>query len=219
MTIEFDDNDIILSSAVYLPKDIISTVFDITIIAWSKVITNRGINIRSTEPVIARYLGRAMTEEKNSRPKLKERIRIEEEVGTRSFPNLPKPKGRIDIKIIYSYNENEYFGMECKRVSSTEPNRYLATDYVREGVERFVEGTYSLGHDYAAMLGFVIDGKINDCIDLICDRLNKYKNDICLKEDWVDEQSFGTTQNIYRPSHLQNGQDIISILHLFLVVS
>jgi len=134
MTIEFDDNDIILSSAVYLPKDIISTVFDITIIAWSKVITNRGINIRSTEPVIARYLGRAMTEEKNSRPKLKERIRIEEEVGTRSFPNLPKPKGRIDIKIIYSYNENEYFGMECKRVSSTEPNRYLATDYVREGV-------------------------------------------------------------------------------------
>ena len=219
MTIEFDDNDIILSSAVYLPKDIISTVFDITIIAWSKVITNRGINIRSTEPVIARYLGRAMTEEKNSRPKLKERIRIEEEVGTRSFPNLPKPKGRIDIKIIYSYNEHEYFGMECKRVSSTEPNRYLATDYVREGVERFVEGTYSLGHDYAAMLGFVIDGKINDCIDLICDRLNKYKNDICLKEDWVDEQSFGTTQNIYRTSHLQNGQDIISILHLFLVVS
>lgn len=183
------------------------------------MITNRGINIRSTEPVIARYLGRAMTEEKNSRPKLKERIRIEEEVGTRSFPNLPKPKGRIDIKIIYSYNENEYFGMECKRVSSTEPNRYLATDYVREGVERFVEGTYSLGHDYAAMLGFVIDGKINDCIDLICDRLNKYKNDICLKEDWVDEQSFGTTQNIYRTSHLQNGQDIISILHLFLVVS
>ncbi|MFN4877295.1 MAG: hypothetical protein ACK5GT_12675 [Aphanizomenon sp.] len=219
MTIEFDDNDIILSSAVYLPKDIISTVFDITIIAWSKVITNRGINIRSTEPVIARYLGKAMTKEKNSRPKLKERIRIEEEVGTRSFPNLPKPKGRIDIKIIYSYNENEYFGMECKRVSSTEPNRYLATDYVREGVERFVEGTYSLGHDYAAMLGFVIDGKINDCIDLICDRLNKYKNDICLKEDWVDEQSFGTTQNIYRTSHLQNGQDIISILHLFLVVS
>ncbi|MBS9383272.1 MAG: hypothetical protein AN482_06320 [Anabaena sp. LE011-02] len=219
MTIEFDDNDIILSSAVYLPKDIISTVFDITIIAWSKVITNRGINIRSTEPVIAGYLGRAMTEEKNSRPKLKERIRIEEEVGTRSFPNVPKPKGRIDIKIIYSYNENEYFGMECKRVSSTEPNRYLATDYVREGVERFVEGTYSLGHDYAAMLGFVIDGKINDCIDLICDRLNKYKNDICLKEDWVDEQSFGTTQNIYRTRHLQNGQNIMSILHLFLVVS
>jgi hypothetical protein len=219
MTIELDDNDIILFSAIYLPKDIMSAVFDITMIAWSKVIASREINISSDEPIIAGYLGKAMTKEKNSRPKLKERIRIEEEVGTRSFPNLPKPKGRIDIKIIYSYNENEYFGMECKRVSSTEPNRYLATDYVREGVERFVEGTYSLGHDYAAMLGFVIDGKINDCIDLICDRLNKYKNDICLKEDWVDEQSFGTTQNIYRTSHLQNGQDIISILHLFLVVS
>ena len=219
MTIEFDDNDIILFSAVYLPKDIMSAVFDITMIAWSKVIASREINISSDEPIIAGYLGKAMTKEKNSRPKLKERIRIEEEVGTRSFPNLPKPKGRIDIKIIYSYNENEYFGMECKRVSSTKPDRDLAKDYVLKGVKRFVEGTYSLGHDYAAMLGFVIDGKINDCTDLICDRLNKYKNDICLKEDWVDEQSFGTTQNIYRTSHLQNGQDIISILHLFLVVS
>lgn len=219
MTIEFDDNDIILSSAVYLPKDIISAVFDITIIAWSKVIANKEINISSDEPIIAGYLGKAMTKEKNSRPKLKERIRIEEEVGTRSFPSLPKPKGRIDIKIIYSYNENEYFGMECKRVSSTKPDRDLAKDYILKGVKRFVEGTYSIGHDYAAMLGFVIDGKVNDCIDLICDRLNKYKNDICLKEDWVDEQSFGTTQNIYRTRHLQNGQNIMSILHLFLVVS
>jgi hypothetical protein len=219
MTIEFDDNDIILYSAVYLPKDIMSAVFDITIIAWSTIIANKEINISSDEPVIAGCLSRAMMKEKNSRPKLKERIRIEEEVGTRSFPNVPKPKGRIDIKIIYSCNENEYFGMECKRVSSTNPDRDLGTKYVLEGVKRFVEGTYSIGHDYAAMLGFVIDGKVNDCIDLICDRLNKYKNDICLKEDWVDEQSFGTTQNIYRTSHLQNGQDIMSILHLFLVVS
>ncbi len=220
MTIEFDDNDIILYSAIYLPKDIISAVFDITIIAWSKVIANREINISSDEPIIAGYLGKAMTKEKNSRPKLRDRIRIEEEVGTRSFPNVPKPKGRIDIKIIYSYNENEYFGMECKKVSSTNPDRDLGRKYVLEGVKRFVEGTYSIGHDYAAMLGFVIDGKVNDCIDLICDRLNKYKNDICLKEDWVNELSFGTTQNIYRTRHIQDGQnDLMTILHLFLTVS
>ncbi|MEI3648410.1 MAG: hypothetical protein V6D39_00180 [Dolichospermum lemmermannii FEM_B0920] len=217
MTIEFDDNDIILSSAVYLPKDIMSAVFDITIIAWSKVIANREINISSHEPIIAGYLGKAMTKGKNSRPKLKDKIRIEEEVGTRSFPNSPKPEGRIDIKIIYNFNENEYFGIECKRVTSK--NKKLAEDYIKKGIMRFVNGKYSPGHDYAAMLGFVIDGKVNDCIDLICDRLNKYKNDICLKEDWVDEQSFGTTQNIYRTSHLQNGQNIMSILHLFLVVS
>ncbi|MDD1428709.1 hypothetical protein MEO94_30565 [Dolichospermum sp. ST_sed9] len=47
MTIEFDDNDIILFSAVYLPKDIMSAVFDITMIAWSKVIASREINISS----------------------------------------------------------------------------------------------------------------------------------------------------------------------------
>jgi hypothetical protein len=87
MTIELDDNDIILFSAIYLPRDIMSAVFDITIIAWSKVIANREINISSHEPIIAGYLGKAMTKEKNSRPKLKDKIRIEEEVSTRSFPN------------------------------------------------------------------------------------------------------------------------------------
>ncbi|MBD2138640.1 hypothetical protein H6F32_13820 [Anabaena sp. FACHB-1237] len=87
-------------------------------------------------------------------------------------------------------------------------------------VKRFVEGIYSIGHDYAAMLGFVIDGKVNDCIDLICDRLNKYKTEICLKDNWTDERSFGTQYNIiYRTRHLQNEQNIMSILHLFLVVT
>ncbi|MBU7586641.1 MAG: hypothetical protein KAF91_27905 [Nostoc sp. TH1S01] len=220
MTIEFDDKNIIQYSAVYLPRDIIAVVFDITITAWSKVIANKEININCYEPIIAGCLSKAMKQEKNSRPKLKNKIRIEEEVGTRASPNSAKAEGRIDIKIIYSYNENEYFGMECKKISSTKPDRDLATKYVLEGVKRFVVGTYSIGHDYAAMLGFVIDGKVPECIDLICDRLNKYRNDISLKEDWIDETGFGTKQNIYRTRHLQDGQnDLMTILHLFLVVN
>jgi hypothetical protein len=216
MTIELDDNDIIIYSAVYLPIDIISAVFEITIIAWSKVIANREINISSTEPVIAGYLGRAMIKEKNSRPKLKYQIRIEEEVGTRSSPNSHKPEGRIDIKIIYSFNENEYFGIECKRVTSK--NKKLAEKYIKDGMMRFVNGKYSHGHDYAAMLGFVIDANITRCINLIQNYLNSTQ-EICLEEDWTVEKRFGTKQDIYRTRHLQNGQNSMSILHLFLVVS
>lgn len=216
MTIEFDDNDVIIYSAVYLPRDIMAAVFDITIIAWSKVIANREINISSTEPVIAGYLGRAMTKEKNSRPQLKDKIRIEEEVGTRSFPNSHKPEGRIDIKIIYNFNENEYFGIECKRVTSK--NKKLAEKYIKDGIMRFVNGKYSPGHDYAAMLGFVIDANITKCINLIQNYLNSTQ-EICLKENWTNERSFGTQYDIYRTRHLQNGQNIMSILHLFLVVS
>ncbi|TAE55059.1 MAG: hypothetical protein EAZ87_20955 [Nostocales cyanobacterium] len=216
MAIEFDDNDIILFAAVFLPKDIIAAVFDITITAWSKVISNKEINISSTEPVIAGYLGRAMTKEKNSRPKLKDKIRIEEEVGTRSFSNSPKPEGRIDIKIIYSFHENEYFGIECKRVTSK--NKKLAEKYINDGVMRFVNGKYSPGHDYAAMLGFVIDGNIHKCINLIRYYLENTK-EICLKENWTEEESFGTKHDIYRTRHLQNEQNLMSILHLFLIIN
>lgn len=70
------------------------------------------------------------------------------------------------------------------------------------------------------MLGFVIDGKVVGCINLICGRLNKYKKDISLKEAWVSETGFGEIQNIYRTRHVQCGQnDLITILHLFLIVN
>ncbi|QSV68116.1 MAG: hypothetical protein HEQ12_15130 [Aphanizomenon flos-aquae DEX188] len=202
-------------------RDIIATVFDIIQAAWIQVCQKPEINIKSGEPIIAGALYHEMRAEKKRRNIQDGPPLIINEGATRRSQDSLKPDGFIDFKMGYNAwdIEDDYFGIECKKVSSTNPDRDLGRKYVLEGVKRFIEGTYSLGHDYAAMLGFVIDGKINDCIDLICDRLNKYKNDICLKEDWVDEQSFGTTQNIYRTSHLQNGQDIISILHLFLVVS
>lgn len=215
-----DDSSTVGQPSFINRRDIIATVFDIIQAAWIRVCQKPEINTGSDEDTIAGALHNEMWAEKQRRG-INGPPRIENEAATRRSDNSLKPDGFIDFKFVYSCNSLEdYFGIECKKVSSTEPNRHLATDYVREGVKRFVEGTYSIGHDYAAMLGFVIDGKVNDCIDLICDRLNKYKNDICLKEDWVNELSFGTTQNIYRTRHIQDGQnDLMTILHLFLVVS
>ncbi|MFO0055605.1 MAG: hypothetical protein ACK53Q_22080 [Dolichospermum sp.] len=201
-------------------RDIIATVFDIIQAALIQVCQKPEINIKSDEPIIAGALYHEMRAEKKRRNIQDGPPLIINEAATRRSQRSLKPDGFIDFKMVYSWDIEDYFGIECKRVSSTKPNRHLAKDYVIEGVKRFVEGTYSIGDDYAAMLGFVIDGKVNDCIDLICDRLNKYKNDICLKEDWVNELSFGTTQNIYRTRHIQDGQnDLMTILHLFLVVS
>jgi hypothetical protein len=200
-------------------RDIIATVFDIIQAAWIQVCQKPEINTKSDEDTIAGALHNQMWIEKENRG-IKGPPIIVNEAATRRSQSSLKPDGFIDFKMVYSWDMEDYFGIECKRVSSTKPNRHLAKDYVIEGVKRFVEATYSIGHDYAAMLGFVIDGKVNDCIDLICDRLNKYKNDICLKEDWVNELSFGTTQNIYRTRHIQDGQnDLMTILHLFLTVN
>src|SRR5690348_324251 len=90
---------------------------------------------------------------------------IEEEIGTRSGSNPLKPDGRIDIKIIYSFDETEYFGIECKRANDT--GNDLAKRHIQKGLMRFVTGKYSPNHDWMAMVGFVIDGKLAESIERI----------------------------------------------------
>lgn len=219
--IPLDDLNVFGKPTTTLSIDLIATVLDITIVGWSKVIANKETNTKDLEPKIAGCLRRAMKQEKDLRPGLKNQIRIETEVGTLKSPESIEPEGRIDIKIIYSFDEAEYFGMECKRISSTgKEDRKLATKYVKNGVLRFVDGIYSSGHDWGAMLGFVIDRKTDDNIKLIQERINKYKKEICLERKWTIEKDFGSISNLYRTCHQQkNHNSLINILHLFLEIS
>lgn len=218
--IPLDDSNVIGQPTTALPIDIIATVLDITIVGWSKVIANKEVSTSDMENKISGCLRRAMKKEKDSRPGLKNQIRIETEVGTLKSPDSIEPEGRIDIKIIYSFDEAEYFGMECKRISSTGKDRDLATKYVKNGILRFVDEIYSPGHDWGAMLGFVIDKKIDDNIKLVKERIEKYKQVICLEELWSIEKDFGSISNLYRTSHRQRyNNSLINVLHLFLEIS
>lgn len=144
-------------------------------------------------------------------------FRIDEEVGTRSSPDIPKPDGRIDIRIIYSFDESEYFGMECKRVSGKD--KRLARDYLSKGILRFVTGKYSPGHTWAAMLGFVIDGDMAGSLKLICDCLSTNKSVCDMKGDWSREVGFGPHQNLYCTQHYQRGRNSeMNIFHLLLSI-
>ena len=218
--IPLDDSNVFGQPTTTLSTDLIATVLDITIVGWSKVMAKNEVDKDDIENKIAGCLRRAMKKEKDSRPGLKHQIRIETEVGTLRSPESIEPEGRIDIKIIYSFDEAEYFGMECKRISSTKPDRGLATKYVKNGILRFVEEIYSPGHDWGAMLGFVIDKKIDDNITLVKERINKYKQNICLEKDWIVEEDFGSKLNLYRTAHRQKSHNsLINILHLFLEIS
>ncbi len=219
--IPLDDSNVFGEPTTALPIDIIATVLDITVVGWSKVIANQEVNTNDLENKIAGCLRRAMKKEKDSRLGLKNQIRIETEVGTLKSPESIEPEGRIDIKIIYSLDEAEYFGMECKRISSTgKEDRKLATKYVKNGILRFVEEIYSPGHDWGAMLGFIIDKKPDDNIELVKERINKYKQDVFLEKDWIVEKDFGSILNLYRTAHRQKSHNsLINILHLFLEIN
>ncbi|MFW6316062.1 MAG: hypothetical protein ACOC1Z_03055 [Cyanobacteriota bacterium] len=204
-----------------ISQDIIATILDITIVAWSSILALNKITSQMLETMLAGYLRQQMIYEKNSRLGVKNQIRIESEVGTLSSQESIEPEGRIDIKVIYSFVEDEYFSMECKRVSSSTrgKDKDLARKYIDEGILRFVEGVYSPNHDFGSMIGFVIDGNVQGCIDRVCKRLEARKNETYLEEDWVEETNFVQHPNLYRTRHRQyNHNSSINVLHLFLEV-
>jgi hypothetical protein len=197
-------------------RNIIATVLDLTVASWNAVLLKKSITSKNSEPEIARELTVAMIFEKKHR-----RIgnfRIHDEVVTRSTPSMPKPDGRIDIMITYSNDEDEYFGMECKRID--DGSNALTKEYVDQGVKRFVVGKYSPNHPWGAMLGFVIDGKTSNCINRVKAQLSKHKQQTQMKSGWDVEKSFGIRQNLFRTQHHQPKQENqITILHLFLSIN
>ena len=200
-----------------LEGDLIATVLDLLRVGWTAVCVSGEIMPDSTEPQIARRLSREMISEKKRRGI--NRLRFEEEVGTVSSPDAIRVEGRIDVKVIYSFDENEYFGIECKRVSGRRGDG-LADKYVDEGIARFVSGRYSPGHRWAAMSGFVIDGEVVRSVELVAAAVVSKKRAIALVEGWATEDRFGRQEHLYRTRHRQSGRDShINLLHFFLAMN
>jgi hypothetical protein len=130
----------------------------------------------------------------------------------------PEIAGHLGREMAAEKNRRSGFGMECKRVNST--RSLLAQKYVDDGIMRFVTGKYSPGHDWAAMLGFVIDGSCNGCINMIRNHLTQKCQETCMEEGWALDTRFGAIPNLYGTSHRQQGRSFLfRLLHLFLVIS
>ena len=74
------------------------------------------------------------------------------------------PKGYIDIAVLFRVGrEKVYLALECKRLnvsSSGGGRKSLASEYVNEGMMRFVQAQYALGLPFGVMLGYVMDGDV-----------------------------------------------------------
>lgn len=210
-----DEPDVVGERDDTLLRHIISTVLGIAVESWSNVLVRGEVRNLTTETDIAGCLGNEMIALKNRKFGRDVLFRIEEEIGTRSGDHPLKPDGRIDIKIIYSFVEAEYFGIECKRVN--DKGNDLAKKYIQKGLMRFVTGKYSPGHDWMAMIGFVVDGKLSESIGRIQGFLTIQSRRTHLKSEWVQETRFGAHEHLYSTSHSQRGKDsLITVLHLFL---
>jgi hypothetical protein len=92
-------------------------------------------------------------------------------------------KGRADIRVLPTMAEyiddDEYYLIECKRLgygnSHSTSASELNTEYVKNGICRFVSGYYSSHYDCNAMFGFLVSQVCvqTDIIDDINTKLNK----------------------------------------------
>ena len=84
--------------------------------------------------------------------------------------------------------------------------------------QEFIKGIYCKNHNFAAMLGFIIDGKPEKCVTKVQQRMNKLSKKINLEENWDKEERFGKHSHLYRTCHRQvdHNNNLITILHLFV---
>jgi hypothetical protein len=83
-----------------------------------------------------------------------------------------KEIGRIDLRLTHGYRSEVYFAFECKRLNVIDKNgrtSSLAKEYVMNGMTRFVgsEPQYAKGLKQGGMIGYVMNGKIDDAITAV----------------------------------------------------
>jgi hypothetical protein len=87
------------------------------------------------------------------------------------------PKGYIDIAVLFYVDREEvYLAYECKRLnvsSSGGGRKSLATEYVREGMMRFVRAQYAQALPFGAMLGYVMDGDVLFALAAVKERIRE----------------------------------------------
>jgi hypothetical protein len=221
------DNRQTVSTPAFIAADdiyaILEAALKIVVQAWVTIRRKRMLTDehRTSEPRTAGCLYWRMREVERTRHPRRPPMKIKAEVGTFSAEVREVPDGRIDIEIIYSLSDEPDLRVECKRVSATVSDRRtdLATEYVDEGVLRFVGDKYGHGHVWGVMIAFVIDGEFADAASIIAKYVAEYHNDAPphLSRAWRVETRFGRHRHLFNTQHLQGGgPQHIDLLHLFL---
>lgn len=75
---------------------------------------------------------------------------------------------RTDISVLWDLHPKSTYTIECKRIAKG----YLSAEYLKEGIHRFLSGKYAPDKRSAAMIGYVIDGRIEVAWNLVNARIN-----------------------------------------------
>jgi hypothetical protein len=135
--------------------------------------------------------------------------------------DLAKETGRKDIVFFPSLQEEIYLCLEAKRLNAviSGVRRSLADEYVKEGMQRFVDGKYARFVRHGAMLAYVLDGNINRAMQNVENNIRNHRAELRM-----DKNSGFVTSSI-RPDDPQTketkhirarDEEVFRIHHLFV---
>lgn len=137
--------------------------------------------------------------------------------------DLPKKTGRKDIVFFPSLREEDiYLCLEAKRLNAliSGVRHSLADEYVKEGMQRFVDGKYARFVRHGAMLAYVLDGNTNRAIQNVENNIRNRLSELCM------DKNGGLVASTIRPddariketSHRRKHEKpMFRIHHLFVV--
>jgi hypothetical protein len=144
------------------PGDLVPRILELVLEVWRGLDKPSGADL---ETHITRRLRIALVKAKNLQTLP---FQIHRETAEDDMESSGE-KGRIDLYFTAGWREDVYFAFECKRlrVRSERKLRSLATEYVTEGMCRFVTGQYAVGLTCGGMLGYVMDGKVQTAMQSV----------------------------------------------------
>lgn len=125
--------------------------------------------------------------------------------------------GRIDVVFMqFVCHDSVYFGIECKRMNSDEGGewRWYHTQYVNEGVARFVSSKYADLVDTGGMVGFVLNGDTATTISKVDNYIAQKRRELGITASGgLDESTLCPDETRIRESQHKRGKSHNFLLH------
>lgn len=167
---------------------------------------------RPPEPDLTRHLCRAMIEVRDDHHDFQCGLRHQEEQARVVPGDREGGYRRFDITVKFDgqpVHEREYLSLECKFLDANDHDSHGR--YVRNGVQRYVDGTYSHNHDWACMIGFERAGPVTASVKTVRAVMHATFGDASPLTDWLEFNGLLSSR------HLQtSSQRNIEILHWIL---
>ena len=120
--------------------------------------------------------------------------------------------------VFLNQDRDTYLAYECKRlnVRRRDGRRSLSTEYVKDGLLRFVESQYSDNLPIGCMLGYVLDGDLDHATSSVKAKIVDLRDEVRLVVEPQPDAAIGLAVRFYSRHHRDPFGKDIEIRHTLL---